>query len=72
MIDKVATDETTDPERFGCKVTRAAVTTLAVVITIYITARLIESVAPALISCGVIAAAAYTACLIIRHKRNRW
>jgi hypothetical protein len=56
----------------GSKMTRVAVMTLVVAIAIYLAARLIESVAPVLIVCGVMVAVTYTVIVIIRRKRDRW
>jgi hypothetical protein len=52
--------------------TRVAVITLVVAIAIYLAARLIESVAPVLIVCGVMVVLAYTVIAIIRRQRDRW
>lgn len=54
------------------KMTRVAVITLVVAIAIYLAARLIESVAPVLIVCGVMVVLAYTVIAIIRRQRDRW
>lgn len=57
---------------WGSRMTRIAITALALAIAIYIAARLIESVAPVLIVCAGVAAAAYAVTLITRRKRDRW
>jgi len=52
--------------------TRIAITALALSIVICIAARQIESVAPVLIVCSVVAIVAFTVTLITGHRRDRW
>jgi hypothetical protein len=46
--------------------------TMAAVVALYITVRLIEAIAPALIVCSSLAACCYTVLLIIRRRRDGW
>jgi hypothetical protein len=56
----------------GSRMTRVAVTTLAVAIAFYIAARLIEAAAPILIASAVVVTVSYVAFRVIRYRRDHW
>ena len=47
-------------------------TLLGAAIALYVAVRLIESVAPTLIAIAVVIAIAFTAMVIVRHRKTHW
>jgi hypothetical protein len=63
---------TTPPSHWGDKVMGLAFKVLAVVVMLYIAARLIVAVLPVLIDIGVVALVGFVGWSVYQFRRSRW